>query len=63
MHSRVRRYLSIFVFSILLWLILCRMVQAPLAEMLDKDFVYYGHTGLPAPCPPPKKGYWPRDCP
>jgi hypothetical protein len=27
------------------------------------DFVYYGHTALPAPCPLPKKGYWPRDCP
>jgi hypothetical protein len=27
------------------------------------DWIYYGHDGLPVPCPPPKRGIWPRDCP
>lgn len=28
----------------------------------NQDWVYYDYLDMPAPCPPPAKGYWPRDC-
>ena len=26
------------------------------------DSVYYSQDGMPAPCPPPNRGFFPRDC-
>ena len=26
------------------------------------DWVYYSQDGMPAPCPPPHRGFFPRDC-
>jgi hypothetical protein len=29
---------------------------------LGADWVYRSQDGMPAPCPPPHRGYFPRDC-
>jgi hypothetical protein len=56
-----RRYLGYGIFLALIWAILYTAALIAGSRGFDKDTIYYGHSGLPAPCPP-KTGYWPRDC-
>ena len=38
------------------------LVFASLFVKPGADWVYYSQDGMPAPCPPPNRGFFPRDC-
>jgi hypothetical protein len=57
-----RQYRAIRIFLALIWVVLYIAVLIIGMAKADNNSVYYGHGGMPAPCPLPKTGYWPRDC-
>jgi hypothetical protein len=60
---------NVFLKHLLYWIllaVLCLLYGTVLVAGRRRaagEWIYYGHDGMPAPCPPPKKGYFPRDCP
>ena len=51
------RILLAFVAALNILLLVASLLVKPGA-----DWVYHSQDGIPAPCPPPNRGFFPRDC-
>ncbi len=60
--KRRHRRLPLMALAVLLALLYVAALIAALTGH-GENWIYYSHDGMPAPCPPPQKGNWPKDFP